>query len=1248
MNISKVLSSFIRGAAVGIFALSLFLSSNSVHAAGEPVAADDSYNVNEDAVLMVPATGVLGNDTPGANVLTAVLATNVSHGILVLNSDGSFEYTPAANYAGTDSFTYYAHDSLDGDSLLTATVTITVDSVDDTPVAGNDSFATDVNVALAGQTNLLANDSDVEGAVTVVPAFGPTTGGGTYEVYADGSFDYTPALDFTGDDTFTYIATDGLLTSSAATVTITVSKLAQAITFADPSDQVYGDATSVVVAPTADSGLTVDIDVTGDCSVLGFTVSFTDAGSCTVTASQTGNAIYAVATPVVQSFTIAPRAITVNATTADKVYDTGDTSSAIPTLFAGTLAVGDVAVYSQTYASVNVANGLTINPLATINGNPANPNYAITYNTSSGNISPASLTASVTAADKVYDGDTLTTAAPTVSPLGADDVTVSYGAANFDTKDVGTGKLVTVTGITLGGVQAGNYTLTSATETTTAAITQKALSAEVTVGDKMYDNTTDAAITGYTPVGLVGLETVTIDGGVAAFASEHVGTHPVSVSGLNLVMDPVSANYSFTDSDTTTASITVRPVTVTAQANSKVYDGFDTSATDAAITSIIALASGDTATFTQTYDSTDVGTALSISPTVTDIVDDGNGGNNYTVTYVPANVGTITKAPLTITADDKAKTYGDANPIATATYTGFVAGEDHTDLDTDVTLVIVANNQTDVNNHPITAFGAADSNYDITHVNGNLEITKRPITVTVAAPSKVYDGDTVTSATLAPVGVLFSDVVTASHSGVTFDTKNVGTGKTVTAAGITLGGPDAGNYSVAASATGAADITTRSLHVSAIANTKVYGAADPVLGYTSDILSGDAFIGTLGRAAGENVGTYAMNVGTLDAGSNYNAITFTPADLSITPAALTVTADDKTKTYNTANPALTVTYSGFRNGDDENGLGTVPTATTLADINSNVGDWIITPNSGADANYTFTYVNGTLTVTKADQTITFTSLSDRNFGENDFAVSGSSTSLLNVVFAASGACTITGNTVHLTTKGSCTITASQTGDANWNSAADISQSFTVSDNTAPVITLLGNAAESVTKGNTYLDGGAIAQDDVEGSLTANIVVINPVNTDALGTYIITYNVTDTSSNVATTVTRTVEVVARHGGGGSSAVPIASVQGRVLGASSYNFSSDLSLGSRGNDVAELQKVLIGNGFLNIAAPTGFYGPMTAAAVKLYQTAHGIRATGYVGPRTLAALNAEGTPARTIQEQIAELTAKLKALQAQLGQ
>lgn len=102
------------------------------------------------------------------------------------------------------------------------------------------------------------------------------------------------------------------------------------------------------------------------------------------------------------------------------------------------------------------------------------------------------------------------------------------------------------------------------------------------------------------------------------------------------------------------------------------------------------------------------------------------------------------------------------------------------------------------------------------------------------------------------------------------------------------------------------------------------------------------------------------------------------------------------------------------------------------------------------------------------------------------------------------------------------------------------------------------------------------------------------------------------------------------GSGGSVIPSSggstggtSTGGKVLGASTFNFRTDFGVGSRlSPDVTELQKILIADGFLKIAAPTGYFGSLTRTAVKAYQSAHKVQyITGFVGPLTRTALNAE---------------------------
>ncbi|MBM4859834.1 tandem-95 repeat protein [Vibrio parahaemolyticus] len=186
-----------------------------------PDAFDDSYMVDEDQVLN--SSSVLVNDVDNdGDTLTATLLTQVSHGVLSLNTDGTFTYQPNENFNGTDSFTYQACDSWG--ECSSATVTLLVNPVNDAPVANDDSYSTAQDTALVIPADgVLGNDIDIDNdPLSVVDADTTSAFGGIVNVASDGSFIYSPASGFAGVDTFSYTIDDGNGGSSVAIVTISV------------------------------------------------------------------------------------------------------------------------------------------------------------------------------------------------------------------------------------------------------------------------------------------------------------------------------------------------------------------------------------------------------------------------------------------------------------------------------------------------------------------------------------------------------------------------------------------------------------------------------------------------------------------------------------------------------------------------------------------------------------------------------------------------------------------------------------------------------------------------------------------------------------------------------------------------------------------------------------------------------------------------------------------------------------------
>ena len=238
-----------------------------------------------------------------------------------------------------------------------------------------------------------------------------------------------------------------------------------------------------------------------------------------------------------------------------------------------------------------------------------------------------------------------------------------------------------------------------------------------------------------------------------------------------------------------------------------------------------ALAAGDTPGFSQSFDDKDVGTGKTLTPAGT--VGDGNGGNNYTITFAPVTTGTITAGTVVphVTAADKAYDTTTAATILTRTLTGVAGGDD-------VSLVggtATFGDKTAADGKTVTAVGlslaGADAdNYSLssTSATTTADITRRPLHVTATGLDRVYDGTTLATVTLSD-DHLAGDVVTESHAATSFADEHAGTDKAIPVTGIAISGADAANYTlVNTTAAATADITPRPITVTAAPSTKVY------------------------------------------------------------------------------------------------------------------------------------------------------------------------------------------------------------------------------------------------------------------------------------------------------------------------------------------------------------------------------------------------------------------------------------------
>jgi hypothetical protein len=347
------------------------------------------------------------------------------------------------------------------------------------------------------------------------------------------------------------------------------------------------------------------------------------------------------------------------------------------------------------------------------------------------------------------------------------------------------------------------------------------------------------------------------------------------------------------------------------------------------------------------------------------------GDANYNPATSAPHPVTINKRAVQVTADPQSKTYGQADPTLTYQITSgsLVTGDAFTGALSRVAGESVANSPYAIQQGTLSL---PVSNYDLSYVGANLTITQKQLTGSFTASNKVYDGTTDADVTPnALSGLVGTDVVTLVVTNAQFDNKNVGS-RTVTA-DLDLSGADAGNYSLSsATGTDTADITQRPITVTADPQNKTYGDPDPALTYevTSPLgdalVGGDTLSGALSRVAGESVANspYAIQQANLSAGPNYD-LSYVGANLTITPAALTVTANNATKYFGDPNPNFTVQYSGFVNNETESVLGgslVFAVTPTAGVISPNAGNYNIVPSGLTSSNYTINFVNGTLQV----------------------------------------------------------------------------------------------------------------------------------------------------------------------------------------------------------------------------------------------------------------------------------------------
>jgi hypothetical protein len=355
-------------------------------------------------------------------------------------------------------------------------------------------------------------------------------------------------------------------------------------------------------------------------------------------------------------------------------------------------------------------------------------------------------------------------------------------------------------------------------------------------------------------------------------------------------------------------------------------------------------------------------------------IDDGNGGNNYNLSFV-SNDFEIEKRAATWTTDPASKTYGDPDPspLTTGSGSNFLVADNVM-----ATYTRAAGENASPPTYHITATLSATplsalDNYIITNNGAEFTIDKRLATWTTNPASKTYgDPDPSPLTTGSGSNFLVADNVMATYTRAAGENASPPTYHiTATLSATPLSALD--NYIIT---NDGAEFTIdkRPIQVTATAGQfKTYGDPDPVFAYTltsGTLAFSDAFTGALSRVAGENVGLYAITIGTLtvndgNGGNNYDLM-FVSNNFEIKKRAITVTADPKTKTFGDPDPVFTyqVTSGSLAFTDSFMGALTRDPGELVGEYAIKIGTLAISDGNGG-ANYMLTFVGDKLTILTA-------------------------------------------------------------------------------------------------------------------------------------------------------------------------------------------------------------------------------------------------------------------------------------------
>ncbi|QNK61313.1 gliding motility-associated C-terminal domain-containing protein [Pedobacter sp. PAMC26386] len=824
-------------------------------------------------------------------------------------------------------------------------------------------------------------------------------------------------------DKYTFNPVKGRLTIIAkADQIITLKNIPSAAAYGDQPliFQAISNTANPITFTSSDPAVAViEKDIVGE-----WTVKIIGAGEVDITALQAEDAVYG---PAIASQHISLAKVPLKITADDKSKLTGEKDPVFTARYEGFVYADDVSKLTGTITFTKQVNGTGF---LIIPSGLTSLNYAITFvngKLTEGNVAFSPI--NKTYGDAAFDPGA-------ISSGGAPTYTVSNPAIAV----VNSAGLLEIKG-------AGSTTVTAtfgsgATGATTLYVDQKMAMITANPKNRLYAQANPVLTASYSGLAYGETESIlTVKPQISTLATINSAAGTYAISAIAAV----ASNYKFSYQQGV-LTVDRAPLSVKADDKSKIYGQANPeftlvytglapqdNITDLNLKTVIATAAA-------------AGSGAANYPVT---VSGLTATTNYLVSYHPGLL-TINQAPLNIKADHAERGAGQADPVFTFTYTGFVNGDQASSLTTAPVGVTTATATSGKGTYPIAVSGASSVNYAITYTPGQLSIRSLSVITYADLPVLTYGDANFDPAASSNAGV--QPVYTSDNINVAViengKVKISGTGT----ANIVASFAATADF-VATSVSKSLVVAKRALIVRADSKTRLYGQSNPVLTATYDgfvngetlatAIAAPALLTTIAKPLSPS-GTYIIS-GSAASALNYT-ISYESGILTVDKAVLKVIADNKTRVFGIDNPALTFKYSGFVNAEGESVIQNPPLASTVAVKNSAAGTYPIVLTGASADNYNFDYINGVLTVTSTTRTITLDVINTKIVGDADFTPDAVLTSGETPVFSSADVtiATIVNNKIHLLGAGNVMITATAPANPNYATTPSASRLLVVS------------------------------------------------------------------------------------------------------------------------------------------------------------------------------------------------------------